>query len=133
MKSKKIYLNSVRQLLVGKKKTRKTFLNNLSHDIDEYLLSTPDASCTDLEKEFGTPIELLYEYASTQDEKELAKSVSIKRITVVFIIILSVSLTSGSLLNTLWWNKTLNDLHEIEDWNNQLGPTNIIDKTEDSK
>ena len=61
MKSKKIYLDSVSQLLIGKKKDRKAFLNKLSHGIDEYLLSAPDASCTDLEKEFGTPVELLYE------------------------------------------------------------------------
>ena len=50
MKSKKIYLDSVSQLLIGKKKDRKAFLNKLIHDIDEYLLSAPDASCTDLEK-----------------------------------------------------------------------------------
>ena len=45
MKSKKIYLDSVSQLLIGKKKDRKAFLNKLSHDIDEYLLSarTPPA------------------------------------------------------------------------------------------
>ena len=61
MRNKKLYLHSVEQPLIGKRKDRKVFLNNLRQDIDEYLLSTPDASCADLEKEFGTPVELLYE------------------------------------------------------------------------
>lgn len=85
MRNKKLYLHSVEQLLIGKRKDRKAFLNNLSQDIDEYLLSTPDASCADLEKEFGTPAELLYEYASAQDERELTKSISIKRISACFL------------------------------------------------
>lgn len=133
MKCKKMYLDSVKQLLIGKKKNRKIFLNDLSHDIDEYLSGTPNASYADLERDFGTPVELLYEYASTQDAKELAKSVSFRRITIAFIIALSVALTSWNLLNTLWWNKTVHDLHEIEDWDNQIRPTIIIDNTEDSE
>lgn len=132
MKSKKIYLDSVSQLLIGKKKDRKAFLNKLSHGIDEYLLSAPDASCTDLEKEFGTPVELLYEYASTHDEKELSKSVGMKRIIAAFIITLSVTLAFVSILNTLWWNKTINDIYERENWE-PLGPTIIIDKTKEAK
>ena len=133
MRNKKLYLHSVEQLLIGKRKDRKAFLNNLSQDIDEYLLSTPDASCTDLEKEFGTPAQLLYEYASAQDERELANSISIKRISVVFLTFLLAAGISGSILNTLWWNKTLHDIHETENYNNQIGPTIIIDRTEESK
>lgn len=37
MRNKKLYLHSVEQLLIGKRKDRKAFLNNLSQDIDEYL------------------------------------------------------------------------------------------------
>lgn len=70
MKCKKMYLDSVKQLLIGKKKNRKIFLNDL---------------------------------------------------------------TSWNLLNTLWWNKTVHDLHEIENWDNQIRPTIIIDNTEDSE
>ena len=133
MRNKNLYLHSVEQLLIGKRKDRKAFLNNLSQDIDEYLLSTPDASCTDLEKEFGTPAQLLYEYASAQDERELVKSISIKRISAGFLTFLLAAVISGSILNTLWWNKTLHDIHEIENLNNQIGPTIIIDRTEESK
>lgn len=133
MRNKSLYLHSVEQLLIGKRKDRKAFLNNLSQDIDEYLLSTPDASCTDLEKEFGTPAQLLYEYASAQDERELVKSISIKRISAGFLTFLLAAVISGSILNTLWWNKTLHDIHETENLNNQIGPTIIIDKTEESK
>ena len=133
MRNKNLYLHSVEQLLIGKRKDRKAFLNNLSQDIDEYLLSTPDASCTDLEKEFGTPAQLLYEYASAQDERELAKSISIKRISAGFLTFLLAAVISGSILNTLWWNKTLHDIHETENYNNQIGPTIIIDRTEESK
>ena len=133
MRNKNLYLHSVEQLLIGKRKDRKAFLNNLSQDIDEYLLSTPDASCTDLEKEFGTPAQLLYEYASAQDERELVKSISIKRISAGFLTFLLAAVISGSILNTLWWNKTLHDIHETENYNNQIGPTIIIDRTEESK
>ena len=133
MRSKNLYLHSVEQLLIGKRKDRNAFLNNLSQDIDEYLLSTPDASCTDLEKEFGTPAQLLYEYASAQDETELVKSISIKRISAGFLTFLLAAVISGSILNTLWWNKTLHDIHETENYNNQIGPTIIIDRTEESK
>lgn len=133
MRNKNLYLHSVEQLLIGKRKDRKAFLNNLSQDIDEYLLSTPDASCTDLEKEFGTPAQLLYEYASAQDERELVKSISIKRISAGFLTFLLAAVISGSILNTLWWNKTLHDIHETENLNNQIGPTIIIDRTEESK
>ena len=133
MRNKNLYLHSVEQLLIGKRKDRKAFLNNLSQDIDEYLLSTPDASCTDLEKEFGTPAQLLYEYASAQDERELVKSISIKRISSGFLTFLLAAVISGSILNTLWWNKTLHDIHETENYNNQIGPTIIIDRTEESK
>ena len=133
MRNKNLYLHSVEQLLIGKRKDRKAFLNNLSQDIDEYLLSTPDASCTDLEKEFGTPAQLLYEYASAQDERELVKSISIKRISSGFLTFLLAAVISGSILNTLWWNKTLHDIHETENLNNQIGPTIIIDRTEESK
>lgn len=133
MRNKNLYLHSVEQLLIGKRKDRKAFLNNLSQDIDEYLLSTPDASCTDLEKEFGTPAQLLYEYASAQDERELANSISIKRISAGFLTFLLAAVISGSILNTLWWNKTLHDIHETENYNNQIGPTIIIDRTEESK
>ena len=133
MRNKNLYLHSVEQLLIGKRKDRKAFLNNLSQDIDEYLLSTPDASCTDLEKEFGTPAQLLYEYASAQDERELVKSISIKRISAGFLTFLLAAVISGSILNTLWWNKTLHDIHETENYNNQIGPTIIIDETEESK
>ncbi len=133
MRNKNLYLHSVEQLLIGKRKDRKAFLNNLSQDIDEYLLSTPDASCTDLEKEFGTPAQLLYEYASAQDERELVKSISIKRISAGFLTFLLAAVISGSILNTLWWNKTLHDIYETENYNNQIGPTIIIDRTEESK
>lgn len=133
MRNKNLYLHSVEQLLIGKRKDRKAFLNNLSQDIDEYLLSTPDASCTDLEKEFGTPAQLLYEYASAQDERELVKSISIKQISAGFLTFLLAAVISGSILNTLWWNKTLHDIHETENYNNQIGPTIIIDRTEESK
>ena len=133
MRNKNLYLHSVEQLLIGKRKDRKAFLNNLSQDIDEYLLSTPDASCRDLEKEFGTPAQLLYEYASAQDERELVKSISIKRISSGFLTFLLAAVISGSILNTLWWNKTLHDIHETENLNNQIGPTIIIDRTEESK
>ena len=133
MRNKNLYLHSVEQLLIGKRKNRKAFLNNLSQDIDEYLLSTPDASCTDLEKEFGTPAQLLYEYASAQDERELANSISIKRISVVFLTFLLAAGISGCILNTIWWNKTLHDIHETENSNNQIGPTIIIDETKESK
>lgn len=133
MRNKKLYLHSVEQLLIGKRKDRKTFLNNLRQDIDEYLLSTPDASCADLEKEFGTPVELLYEYASAQDERELTKSINIKRISAGFLSFILAAVISGSILNTLWWNKTLHDIHETENYNNQIGPTIIIDETEESK
>lgn len=133
MRNKNLYLHSVEQLLIGKRKDRKAFLNNLSQDIDEYLLSTPDASCTDLEKEFGTPAQLLYEYASAQDERELVKSISIKRISAGFLTFLLAAVISGSILNTLWWNKTLHDIHETENLNNQIGPTIIIDETKESK
>lgn len=133
MRNKNLYLHSVEQLLIGKRKDRKAFLNNLSQDIDEYLLSTPDASCTDLEKEFGTPAQLLYEYASAQDERELVKSISIKRISAGFLTFLLAAVISGSILNTLWWNKTLHDIHETENYNNQIGPTIIIDETKESK
>lgn len=133
VRNKNLYLHSVEQLLIGKRKDRKAFLNNLSQDIDEYLLSTPDASCTDLEKEFGTPAQLLYEYASAQDERELVKSISIKRISAGFLTFLLAAVISGSILNTLWWNKTLHDIYETENYNNHIGPTIIIDRTEESK
>lgn len=86
-----------------------------------------------MEKEFGTPAELLYEYASAQDERELTKSISIKRISADFLTFLLAAVISGSILNTLWWNKTLHDIHETENYNNQIGPTIIIDETEESK
>lgn len=133
MKNKKRYLDSVSQLLIGKRKAKTAFLNNLSCDIDEYLLNSPEASFSDLEKEFGTPAELLYEYASAQDEKKLSKSISIKRVASGFLIFLLVAIISGSILNTLWWNKTLHDLHEADNWDNQLRPTIIIEKTEEPK
>lgn len=133
MKNKKRYLDSVSQLLIGKRKAKTAFLNNLSCDIDEYLLNSPEASFSDLEREFGTPAELLYEYASAQDEKELSKFISLKRITASFLVFLLVAAISGSILSTLWWNKTLRDLDKATDFDNQLRPTIIIDRTEEAK
>lgn len=120
MRNKKIYLKSVESFLVGKRTHRKQFLKQLESDIDEFLHTFPNASVKDLQTEFGTPTEILHEYASTLDAKEIVQITSIKRILAYIITFAVIAVLIFCIFNAIWWNKTTHDLHQKDTWNKQL-------------
>lgn len=123
------YLKSVESFLVGKRTHRKQFLKQLESDIDEFLYTFPNASVKDLQTEFGTPAEILYEYASTLDDKEIIKCTSIKRLLAYIITFTVLAVLIFCIFNAVWWNKTTQVLHQKDAWNKRI--VSILDKSYD--
>ena len=126
-KNERRYLRHVSCLLPVKGKDEKQFLKQLESDIDEFLYTFPNAFVKDLQTEFGTPAEILYEYASTLDDKEIIKCTSIKRLYAYIITFTVLAVLIFCIFNAVWWNKTTQDLHQKDAWDKQIVST--LDKS----
>lgn len=81
----------------------------------------------ELEEEFGTPSEILYDYAVSMNNKEIIKTASIKYILAACVSIVIAAALLFCIFNVVWWEKTTRDLYEKDSWDTQLAPTYIIE------
>ena len=98
-KSSKRYMKDMRSLLYRKDKESRRFLAALEGDIEEYLRLNPAATYVELVSEFGDPANNIKEYYLMRGEKFVIKTVRTLSVLIL-------------LLNALWWQKSIDDLHE---------------------
>ena len=78
------YLKQVKSHLTCPAALKKTFLEQLRGDVEEFLETNPNATLEDLAQRFGNPSEMAHSYIETLDgdklEKQIKKAKIIKRI-----------------------------------------------------
>ena len=105
MKVNKKYYKDVAKLFPIYSKKEKSFLSDLKKQIDEY----DNVSYSDLENEFGTPIDIVKAYYDTVDSKYLLNRINIKRTVVIIFLTILVIGTSYFGYRTYSLNKAIND------------------------
>lgn len=105
MKVNKKYYKDVAKLFPIYSKKEKSFLSDLKKQIDEY----DNVSYSDLENEFGTPIDIVKAYYDTVDSKYLLNRINIKRAVVIICLTILVVGTSYFGYRTYSLNKAIND------------------------
>lgn len=111
-KSSKRYMKEMRSLLYRKDKDSRRFLAALEGDIEEYMRLNPAAAYEGLVSEFGSPANNIKEYYLMRGEKFVIKTVRIQTLLVRFAAGLAALAVLILLLNALWWQKSIDDLHE---------------------
>lgn len=121
-KSSKRYMKEMRSLLYRKDKDSRRFLAALEGDIEEYMRLNPAAAYEGLVSEFGSPANNIKEYYLMRGEKFVIKTVRIQTLLVRFAAGLAALAVLILLLNALWWQKSIDDLHEkdLEGINREL-------------
>lgn len=84
-KERKNYFKQIKFLLPIYRKQEKKFINDLKYTVDEYIANNPNCSTDDIIKRFETPSDVVYNYISSIDEKDLYKVISSRRILKRFI------------------------------------------------
>lgn len=105
MKVNKKYYKDVAKLFPIYSKKEKSFLSDLKKQIDEY----DNVSYSDLENEFGTPIDIVKAYYDTVDSKYLLNRINIKRTVVIICLTILVIGTCYFGYRTYSLNKAIND------------------------
>lgn len=98
MKATKRYYKDIKTIFPFHAKREKVFLNNLLIQIIEYSEENNKCTYTDLQNEFGTPIEILKSYYDSIDSEYLLNKMNNKLIihTFAIVIILLLSIISLS-------------------------------------
>lgn len=94
------YLKNIKHLLPGSKDSKTEFLDGLHEQIEDFVAENEDATFHDILLTFGEPKEIADEYSAGIDAQEIKKSISIKKATiialVVAIVIWGVAITAGA-------------------------------------
>lgn len=94
------YLKEIRKLLPGDKDSKTEFIDGLTEQIEDFVAENEDATFHDILLTFGEPKEIADEYSAGIDAQEIKKSISIKKATiialVVAIVIWGVAITAGA-------------------------------------
>lgn len=69
------YLKQVKSHLTCPAALKKTFLEQLRGDVEEFLETNPDATLEGLTERFGSPSEMAHSYIETLDGDELQKQI----------------------------------------------------------
>ena len=97
MKANKKYFKDIKTIFPFHGKREKQFLKNLSIQIDEFANDYAYCTYTDLQEEFGTPIEILKSYYDSIDSEYLLVKMNNKLITNAFMRGLAIILSIISL------------------------------------
>lgn len=99
----KQYLKQVKSHLTCPAALKKTFLEQLRGDVEEFLETNPNATLEDLAQRFGNPSEMAHSYIESLDgdqlQKQIKKAKTIKRIVLFTCLgILSIILIVASII-----------------------------------
>ena len=102
MKASKKYYKDIKSIFPFHGKRERTFLKNLSTQINEYADDHNQCTYTELSNEFGTPIEILKSYYDSIDSEYLLGKMNNKTIINSFLYCIIIVLFIISLAFIVW-------------------------------
>ncbi len=83
----KEYYARISACVLCDRKQKKAFLKELQSNIEEFRLSNPQATVSDIEAFFGSPEQIAASFTDNTDSVKLKKKLSVKRIVLLAVIL----------------------------------------------
>ena len=83
----KEYFARISDSVLCDRKQKKAFLKELQSSIEEFRLSNPQATASDIEAFFGSPEQIAASFTDNADSVKLKKRLSVKRIVLLAVIL----------------------------------------------
>ncbi|WP_461812631.1 DUF6120 family protein [Faecalimonas sp.] len=103
------YLKEVSKRQEVKGNKGKKFIENLSNDVEEYLIENPQATYNEVVENFGTPQKIVDEFLLNQDSEDLLKNIKKKKHIKIFVVFLIVICVLGMGIYWWYWKKLYKD------------------------
>ncbi len=111
----KTYYKEIDKALICEKKVKKTFLNELKVNIEQYVKDSGIDNINEIKKHFGSPQEIANSFLGDIDTSALKKQLSIKKVVIVALIVLVIVISLVYILALLDSSYFLKDAYMTEE------------------
>lgn len=84
-KSLALYYSEIGSLMICDRKQKKAFMKELQEDINEFLVSNPQADMKEIYSVFGSPEAIADSFAQCSEAAQIKKKIDIKKWVIVFL------------------------------------------------